>query len=301
MQIIFFLENNPLFFLSFIFVLGLTIGSFLNVVVYRYPIMLKTRWKQECKEFLAEQEQESPQEKIAADEPSTPFNLATPRSSCPHCGHQIKAIENIPIVSWLFLQAKCSNCSTYISVRYPLVELFTGLISTLIAYYFGVSLLTLSLLFFSWSLIALSFIDFDTQLLPDDITLPLLWLGLLSSLLEISKINISDALIGAMLGYLSLWTVFQLFKILTGKEGMGYGDFKLFAVLGAWMGWQMLPLILFLSAIVGAIVGISLIIILGRDKNIPIPFGPYLAAAGFVALIWGPQINQLYLAGVGIG
>jgi len=286
--------------LSFLFVLGLTVGSFLNVVIYRYPIMLTSRWKQECQEFLAEQEKKDNAPENSESDKKQPFNLATPRSTCPHCEHQITAVENIPVLSWLILQAKCSNCKGEISARYPLVELFTGIISLIVGFYFGVSLLTLSLLFLCWSLIALSFIDFDTQLLPDDITLPLLWVGLLASLTGITFISIQDALIGAMAGYLSLWSVFHIFRILTGKEGMGYGDFKLFAVLGAWMGWQMLPLILFLSAIVGAIFGISLILILGRDKNIPIPFGPYLAAAGFVALIWGKQLTDIYLSGTGL-
>jgi len=305
MQVIYFLNYSPLFFLSFIFVLGLTVGSFLNVVIYRYPIMLKSRWKSECKEFLAEQSEPNDvqlaPEQISAQERQPEFNLATPRSRCPHCGHQITALENIPIISWLVLRAKCSHCKGGISGRYPLVELFTGIISVTIGYFFGVTILMLALLFFSWSLIALSLIDFDTQLLPDDITLPLLWAGLLASLLGISSVSPVDSLIGVMAGYFSLWSVFHLFKLITGKEGMGYGDFKLLAALGAWLGWQMLPVVLFLSAIVGSIVGISLILFLGRDKNIPIPFGPYLAAAGFIALIWGRQLTDLYIATTGMG
>lgn len=295
MHIIFFLETHPIFFLSFIFVLGLTVGSFLNVVIYRYPIMLKSRWKQECHEFLAEEQNP---DTIPDDSNSSkkPFNLSHPPSTCPHCGHQITAIENIPVLSWLILQAKCSNCKEGISARYPMVELFTAVISITIAWYFGVTLTTLAFLGLCWTLIALSFIDFDTQLLPDDMTNPLLWAGLLSSLVGISHVSLADAVVGAIVGYLSLWSVFHIFRILTGKEGMGYGDFKLFAALGAWMGWQMLPLVLFLSAMVGAAIGLGLIIIKGRDKNIPIPFGPYLAAAGFFALIWGQQITELYLA-----
>jgi len=306
MTIVFYLLENQSFFLFSVFLLSLMIGSFLNVVIYRLPIMLKREWKSDCIEFLSDElkpeELKSEEKDYQFSEHSNnelnkkvePFNLSVPRSRCPSCGHQINAWENIPVISWLFLRAKCSQCSAPISIRYPIIELSTTFLSVLTAYYFGVQWFTLAALLLVWALIALSMIDFDTQLLPDNITLPILWLGLLISLLHISDIPLKDSVIGAMAGYMSLWTVYQLFKLITGKEGMGFGDFKLLAALGAWLGWQALPLILFLSALVGAVVGISLIFFLGRDKNIPIPFGPYLAAAGFISLLWGESIQQFY-------
>jgi leader peptidase (prepilin peptidase)/N-methyltransferase len=291
-----FLLTNPAFFLFSVFLFGLLVGSFLNVVIYRLPVMLKKEWKKECVEFLADEnipvKTEAPAEEV--------FNLSLPRSRCPSCSHQISAWENIPVISWLFLRGKCSACGSRISIRYPLIELLTALLSVLVAYTYGVQWFTLAALFLTWTLIALSMIDFDTQLLPDNITLPCLWLGILICLIPVSPISLQASVIGVIAGYLTLWTVYQLFKLLTGKEGMGFGDFKLLALLGAWLGWQALPLILLLSAMVGALVGISLIIFLGRDKNIPIPFGPYLAAAGFISLIWGEQLQQAYfnLAGL---
>ncbi len=297
MNISLYFTENPSFFLFSVFLLSLMFGSFLNVVIYRLPIMLKQEWHSDCIEFLSEEDKTLQFPKYGNNELNKKievFNLSVPRSHCPSCGHQINAWENIPIISWCFLRAKCSQCSTPISMRYPIIELSTALLSVLTAYYFGVQWFTLAALVLVWTLIALSMIDFDTQLLPDNITLPLLWLGLLMSLLHISDVPLKDSVIGAMAGYMSLWTVYQLFKIITGKEGMGFGDFKLLAVLGAWLGWQSLPLILFLSALVGAVVGISLILFLGRDKNIPIPFGPYLASAGFISLIWGDNIQQFY-------
>jgi leader peptidase (prepilin peptidase)/N-methyltransferase len=297
MSIFYYLNTNPYFFLLSVFLLGLLVGSFLNVVIYRLPIMLKREWKTDCVGFLSD---EFKSEKIAYSFPETlsneteTFNLSIPRSRCPACDHKITALENIPVISWLFLKAKCSECGSGISIRYPIIELTSALLSVLVAYYFGVQWFTLAALFLTWALIALTMIDFDTQLLPDNITLPLLWLGLLISLLQISNISLENSVIGAIAGYMVLWMVYQLFKLITGKEGMGYGDFKLLAVLGAWLGWQALPLILLLSALVGAVVGISLILFLGRDKNIPIPFGPYLAAAGFISLLWGEPIKQFY-------
>lgn len=229
------------------------------------------------------------------DAPTEPkISLATPASRCPNCGHKIRAIENIPVLSYIFLKGKCAGCRTAISIRYPIVELSTALLSAYTAWHFGPTLQMLGALLLIWSLIALSAIDFDTQLLPDAITLPLLWLGLAFNLAT-AFTDISASVIGAMAGYLSLWSVFWLFKLVTGKEGMGYGDFKLLAALGAWLGWQMLPAIILLSSVVGAIVGISLIMICGREKNIPIPFGPYLAAAGCIALFWGQALTQRYL------
>lgn len=307
----YFTSNIPLFLFS-VFFFSLLVGSFLNVVIYRLPIMLKQEWKCDCISFLSDEvitdnsEPENFKESFSAtlkqelkqkskeQAKEQKFNLSVPRSRCPSCGHQISALENIPIVSWLVLRGKCSQCQTGISIRYPIIEFVTASLSVLVAYYFGVQWFTLAALFLTWALIALTMIDFDTQLLPDNITLPFLWLGLLVSLLQISDIPLQNSVIGAMAGYLSLWSVYHLFKLLTGKEGMGYGDFKLLAVLGAWLGWQALPLILFLSALVGATVGVSLILFMGRDKSIPIPFGPYLAAAGFISLLWGEQIKQFY-------
>src|SRR5690606_19795150 len=234
-------------------------------------------------------------------EPSTspsetrePFNLMVPRSRCPHCGHKIKSWENIPVISYLMLGGKCSACKAKISARYPVIEIVSGLLSIAVIYYVGFNWNGLAALVFTWALIALTMIDFDTYLLPDDITLPLLWLGLIVNSFA-AFTDLPSALWGAIAGYLSLWSVYKLFKLLTGKEGMGYGDFKLLAALGAWMGWQMLPQIILLSSLVGAVIGISLIIIRGRDKNIPIPFGPYLAIAGWIAFVWGDEINQTYL------
>ncbi len=291
-------QQQPAWFFSTIFLLGLLVGSFLNVVIYRYPIMLKKQWKEECTEFLNDETENI--EKIN-EEITPPFNLVHPCSSCPHCQHKITALENIPIISWLFLKGKCSSCQAKISARYPLVELLTAVLSVLVAWKFGYGISTLCLLGFIWSLICLSFIDFDTQFLPDDITLPLLWSGLLCSLLGWSQITVADSLSGAIAGYLALWSVYKLFKLVTGKEGMGYGDFKLLAALGAWLGWQMLPMVIFLSAFVGAIFGLSMMIFLGKDKNIPIPFGPYLATAGFIALLFGQQLNHYYLSSLGLG
>ena len=290
-----YLKSNPEFFLFSVFLLSLMVGSFLNVVIYRLPIMMKKEWKSDCLSFLADEEGKT----YASDQTQT-FNLSVPRSKCPSCGHLISAIENIPVVSWLFLKGRCRHCQTKISIRYPIVELTTACLSALVAFYFGFSWMTLGALLLTWSLIVLTLIDFDTQLLPDSITLPLMWLGILMSLLGMSGISLQDSVIGTMAGYLSLWSVYWLFKLMTGKEGMGYGDFKLLAALGAWMGWQALPMIILLSALVGAVVGISLILFLGRDKNIPIPFGPYLAAAGFISLLWGEKIKLFYFQLAGL-
>ena len=303
MNLFYTITSNPTFFLFSVFLLSLMVGSFLNVVIYRLPIMLKREWKSDCIGFLSEQLESAELKKeldACSQEEQQTFNLSVPRSRCPSCGHQITALENIPVFSWLVLRGKCSQCQSGISIRYPIIELTSALLSVLVAYYLGVQWFTLAALLLTWALIALTMIDFDTQLLPDNITLPFLWLGLLISLLPVSDISLQDSVIGAMAGYLSLWSVYQLFKLITGKEGMGYGDFKLLAVLGAWLGWQALPLILFLSALVGAIVGISLIVFMGRDKSIPIPFGPYLASAGFISLLWGESIKQFYFSITGL-
>ena len=259
---------------------GLLIGSFLNVVVYRLPVMAQ----RELDNYIAH---EAGKELPHQDR----FNLMVPRSACPHCGHQITALENIPIVSWLFLRGKCSACKAPISPRYPIVEAVTGLLSAVLVWHFGSGWLGLASLVFAYFLIAMTLIDYDTKTLPDDLTFPLLWLGLLINL-DGMIVPLRDAVIGAMAGYMSLWAVYWLFKLATGKEGMGYGDFKLLAALGAWMGWAMLPTIIILSSFVGAIVGISLIVFARRDRNNPIPFGPYLAAAGMIALLYGIPLTR---------
>jgi len=262
--------------------LGLFIGSFLNVVIYRLPVMMQRSWRSQCQELL-KQEIESYDR----------FNLATPASRCPSCGHKIGAFENIPVLSYLLQKGQCKHCATKISPRYPIIELLTGIISGVVAWQVGFAWPLAFALLLSWALIALTFIDFDHQLLPDDITLPLLWIGLLLSLFGIFT-DMQSSIIGAVAGYLSLWTVYQLFKLITGKEGMGYGDFKLLAVFGAWFGWQALPMVILLSSLVGAAVGVSLILFLGRDRQLPIPFGPYLAAAGWIAMLWGDAIVSGY-------
>ncbi len=290
------LQGSPLAFAAVMFVFGLLIGSFLNVVIHRLPLILERQWRAQCAEI----------EGRTTDDTAEVLTLATPRSRCPACKAPIAAWQNIPLVSWLLLRGRCAHCSARISLRYPLVELATGVASAFVAWHFGFGVEAGFALAITWILIALTGIDVDHQLLPDLLTLPLLWLGLLASLWHdpasghALPVGPRDAIIGAAAGYLFLWGVFHAFKLLTGKEGMGYGDFKLFAALGAWMGWQMLPLILLLSAGVGAVVGIALIVIRGRDRNIPIPYGPYLAGAGWIAMLWGPQIMGSYLAVSGL-
>ncbi len=264
-------------------ILGLLVGSFLNVVIHRLPKMMERDWLSQCAEFRQEPLPES--ERIT---------LAVPRSRCPQCGHMITALENIPVLSWLILGGKCSGCKATISIRYPIVEALTGLLSAFAALQFGVAWTTGAALLLIWSLIALTFIDVDTQLLPDSITLPLTWLGLLFNISG-TFTDLQSAVVGAVAGYLSLWSVYWGFKLITGKEGMGYGDFKLLAALGAWLGWQLLPLTILLSSLVGAVVGIALIVLAKHGRNVPIPFGPYLAAAGLLALFWGKELTQTYL------
>jgi leader peptidase (prepilin peptidase)/N-methyltransferase len=276
----------------FTFILGLLIGSFLNVVMYRYPKMMQEDWRQQCLEFLELPPADTAKRHFAV------FNLASPGSHCPHCSHAISASENIPVVSYLLQGGKCKHCKGPISIRYPVIELVTALLSTLVVAYSGFTWLALALLLFTWILIVLTMIDFDHQLLPDDLTLPLLWLGLLVNTMGWIT-DLESAVLGAMAGYLTLWCVYWGFKLLTGKDGMGYGDFKLLAALGAWLGWHALPQVILLSSMVGAVVGISLIVIRGQDRNIPIPFGPYLASAGFIAMFWGEQLTALFLSLVG--
>ena len=285
MELITLLEHNFAFFIATVFVLGLVVGSFLNVVIYRLPVIMEREWKTQAREYMGEDGE--------ADE-GEPLSLSRPASRCPSCNHKIRFHENIPVISYLLLRGKCSSCKTPISPRYPLIELLTGLLSVVVAWHFGFGWQTAAALLLTWALIALSMIDIDHQLLPDSITLPFLWLGLLLSLFPIFA-DMHDSLIGAIAGYLSLWTVYQVFKLVTGKEGMGYGDFKLLALLGAWMGWQALPMIVLLSSAVGAVLGGAMILIQGRDRAQPIPFGPYLAIAGWIALLWGDRISHAYL------
>ena len=267
--------------------IGLCVGSFLNVVIHRLPKMLDRGWRAQCAELSGEPVAELAQ-----------YNLMAPRSQCPACGHPISALENIPVVSFLFLRGRCSACQAPISARYPLVELLTGVLTAAAVLRFGPTLVTVAAWLLLWSLIALTFIDFDTQLLPDNITLPLVWAGLLANLAGlVPGVSLRDAVIGAIAGYLALWSVYWLFKLIRGKEGMGYGDFKLLAALGAWLGWQMLPLIVLLSSVVGALIGISLVVFKGRDHQIPLAFGPYLAIAGGIALFFGKPLLALYLPG----
>lgn len=291
------LQTNQTFFLIFVGAFSLAVGSFLNVVIHRLPIMMKNEWRTQCIDYLAEEEAKV--NNYNKEESSEKYNLVVPRSACPKCGHQITASENIPVISYLLLKGKCSQCKTPIGIRYPAIELATMIFSIVVAWHFGFSWPCLAALFLTWALICASVIDFDHKLLPDDITLPFLWIGIVINLFGWFT-TIQDSVIGAVAGYLSLWSVYWLFKLLTGKEGMGYGDFKLLAVFGAWLGWQALPGIILLSSMVGALVGITLIVVKGRDKNIPIPFGPYLAAAGWIYLMWGDQLTQMYFSMAGI-
>ncbi|WP_068829202.1 prepilin peptidase [Pseudomonas sp. BMS12] len=275
--------NLPAFILSAA-LLGLLIGSFLNVVIYRLPIMMQRDWRQQAREIL-----DLPEEPQQAT-----FNLILPNSCCPHCQHQIKPWENIPVISYLCLRGKCSSCKALISLRYPLIELTCGLLSGYIAYHFGVGWQAAGMLVLTWGLLAMSMIDCDHQLLPDSLVLPLLWLGLIANHFGLFA-SLEDALWGAIAGYLSLWSVYWLFKLVTGKEGMGYGDFKLLAMLGAWGGWQILPLTILLSSLVGAVLGVIMLRLRNQETSTPIPFGPYLAIAGWIALLWGDQITGAYL------
>lgn len=275
---------EPALIIGLVFLLGLAVGSFLNVVIHRLPRMLEAEWHAQCAELRGE----------AREAPPT-YNLWKPRSACPSCGHHITVLENIPVISWLLLHGRCSACGTKISVRYPIVELVTGLLSAVAIWQFGISIASFWVILFIWALVALAFIDLDTTLLPDNITLPLLWLGLLFNLYG-GFTNLQSAVIGAIAGYLSLWSIYWLFKLATGKEGMGYGDFKLLAAIGAWLGWELLPITILLSSFVGAAVGIAMVIIVKHDRRIPIPFGPYLAGGGIFALFVGGPLTQAYLS-----
>lgn len=284
MNLIEIFNGNLLFFTLCILFTGLLIGSFLNVVVYRLPVMMQRDWREQAREIL----------ELPAEPQTAIFNLVLPNSSCPHCSHEIKPWENIPVISYLFLRGKCSSCKAPISMRYPLVELGCGLLSAFIAWHFGFTWQTGAMLLLTWGLLAMSLIDVDHQLLPDSLVLPLLWLGLIANSFGLFT-SLEDALWGAVAGYLSLWSVYWVFKLVTGKEGMGYGDFKLLAMLGAWGGWQVLPLTILLSSLVGAVLGLVMLRLRNAEASTPIPFGPYLAIAGWIALIWGEQITSGYL------
>jgi len=293
MAIIDLLSASPPILVSICVVLGLLIGSFLNVIVYRLPIVMERDWKQQCYDYLGIENAEA--HTHLTSEKFEVFNLWKPDSHCLECNHEIRVWENIPVLSFVLLGGKCSKCKMSISVRYPSVEVVTGILSGLVAYTFGATWLTLAVLILTWSLVVLTLIDFDHQLLPDVITLPLLWLGLLVNTLDFGfGVSLEEAVIGAIAGYSILWAFYWVFKLTTGKEGMGYGDFKLLSALGAWMGWKSLLLIIGLSSIVCAILGLIMILAKRSDKSMPIPFGPFLAGAGFIMLIWGPQISSFY-------
>jgi len=285
------LQNHPALLIAFAAIIGLLVGSFLNVVIYRLPLMMQREWTTECRVLLELDEDNAAEEDV--------FNLAQPNSHCPHCDAPIKPWQNIPVISYLLLKGRCAQCKTGISARYPIVEAVTALLSGLIAWQLGSPLLVLAGLLFTWSLVSLTMIDADHKLLPDQITLPLLWAGLIANSFGLF-VPLADALWGAVLGYMSLWTVFWAFKLLTGKDGMGYGDFKLLAALGAWMGWQSLLVIILMSSLVGAVVGTVMLVISKRGRNTALPFGPYLAAAGWITFLWGEQIAQFYFRVTGI-
>jgi len=278
------LHGEPALFSGLVFLFGLLVGSFLNVVIHRLPKMMEAEWQAQCAELRGETAPDTPR-----------YNLWLPRSACSQCGHQITALENIPLLSWLWLRGRCSACGTSIGARYPLVELLTALLSAAVAWKWGVSVQTAGALLLGWTLIALAFIDFDTTLLPDSLTLPLIWLGLIFNVYGVFA-SLPDAVVGAVAGYLVLWSVYWLFRLATGKEGMGFGDFKLLAAIGAWLGWQMLPVTLLLSSGVGAVIGIALIVLVKHDRRVPIPFGPCLAGGGLAALFFGADLTQAYLA-----
>lgn len=285
-------ESTPVF-IGVVFAFTLVIGSFLNVVIHRLPIMMEREWREQAEELVASQ----PEQKL----PDGRFDLVVPRSRCPSCGSLIRAWQNIPVFSYLFLKGRCANCRASISLRYPLVELMAAVLATACAWHFGPGWEALMAIVLTLVLVSIAMIDADTQLIPDSIVLPLMWLGLAMSLWHPMSgantlfISPSDAIVGALAGYLTLWSIFWIFKIVTGKDGMGYGDFKLLAALGAWMGWQQLPLIIMLSAIVGVVINVAMIVTRGQDRSIPIPFGPYLAAAGWIALLWGETIKNAYI------
>jgi leader peptidase (prepilin peptidase)/N-methyltransferase len=295
------LDQSPWLFIALSFIFAATIGSFLNVVIHRFPVMMKREWQQECNQYLQEYHEDIVK-KIGIEQLNKPidafpekYNLVVPGSACPKCKTSIKPWHNLPVLGWLMLKGKCAACHAPISARYPIIEFITGLLIATLAWHFGPSWQFVFASILTFVLVALTGIDLDEMLLPDQMTLPLLWLGLIINLNH-TFARPTDAIIGAAAGYLSLWSIFWFFKILTGKEGMGYGDFKLLAVFGAWLGWQMLPLVILLSSLVGAVVGITMIVSKRLKQGNPIPFGPYIAAAGWIALLFGQQIVDWYLS-----
>ena len=290
------LQHFPAFYIPAAGVLGLIVGSFLNVVIHRLPIMMERQWRRQCREFMAGDNENLAQHPVE----EARYDLISPGSRCPHCDHHIRALENIPVISYLAMRGRCASCKAPISARYPLIELTSAVLSMVAVWQLGFTPAAGAALVLTWSLLSLSVIDIDHQILPDAITLPLLWVGLILNLYGLFT-DIHASVIGAVAGYLALWTVYKAFKWLTGKEGMGYGDFKLLAMLGAWLGWQALPVIILLSSVVGAAVGIALITARRQDKNIPIPFGPYLAAAGWLTLLWGKDMTTYYFSAMGLG
>lgn len=297
MFLIEYLQAQPTIALGTAFVFGALIGSFLNVVIYRLPVMMEREWSEQCREFEAQDAPPCGESDVTPADPLPPFNLLVPRSRCPNCKAAIAAHQNIPIISYLLQRGKCRACDWRIPLRYPAIELLTALTSVVVIAHFGVTVAGACGLGFTYALIAAAFIDLDTMYLPDNITLPLLWAGLAANLAE-TFVPLETAVIGAIAGYLSLWSIYWAFKLFTGKEGMGYGDFKLLAALGAWMGWSVLPGAILLSSVVGAIIGVTLIVTRGHERQIPIPFGPYIAAAGWLCLIWGDAVSALYLDGL---
>jgi len=286
MNILVYLQDNPVALTTCVFVFGLIVGSFLNVVIYRLPVMMQRDWRSQCRELF--------DEPLTEALPKGRFDLVVPRSRCRNCNQQIHTLQNIPVISFMLMRGRCASCGESISLRYPLVELIGGILAAAVSWKFGFSMQTLYAILFTWALISLTFIDFDTTFLPDSITLPFLWLGLIANASN-TFTTLRSAVFGAIAGYLILWTVYQMFKLVTGKKGLGFGDFKLLAMLGAWLGWQALPIVIVLSSVVGATVGLALITFRGQARDVPIPFGPYLASAGWIALIWGNQITDSYL------
>jgi len=286
MEVIALLKENTTFFLTVVGLFSLLVGSFLNAAIYRIPIMLQQGWREECQELFGGENVE------LISESSKKFNLFVPRSQCPTCGHMITALENIPVISYLFLRGKCSSCKTKISIQYPIIEIVTALISIFVAAKVGFGWQALAALIFTWTLITLSIIDAKTMLLPDNLTIPLMWLGIAVNYQHLF-VDLKSSILGAMIGYMSLWCLFHVFRLLTGKEGMGYGDFKILAAIGAWGGWQILPFTVFASSLIGAIAGISLMLLQGQKESQPIPFGPYLALAGLIGFIWREEIVQI--------
>ena len=284
------LTGSPALFVILTILLGLIVGSFLNVVIHRLPLMMEREWRAQCAELLNQADPNAGQPAL---------NLWKPRSRCPHCGHLIRAVENIPLLSYARQRGRCAHCGAAISLQYPLVEALSGVLAGVVAWKYGPGWPAAAALVCTWFLLAASVIDFRHQLLPDDLVLPLLWLGLFAALFGLFA-DLPSAVVGAMAGYLALWSVYQLFRLLTGKEGMGHGDFKLLAALGAWTGWQYLVTIVLLSSLVGAVFGLALILLRGRDRRVPMPFGPFLAAAGWIALLWGEAVNRAYLHWLGL-